>query len=141
MCSLSNLESTKRRILIWNNINCAVYFLLIALVAYSEVADQSRCFFVCYSIFTLPFIFLYCFVEVKLNIGYIFCNSNTERSEPYYWISTHIIRGLILVHDFVFLVLISVSIIFVHLFDFFVQNFAFKLSCFCLQSYGHAAVN
>ena len=138
MCSLSNLESTKRRILILNNINCAIYFLLIALAAYSIIADQSRWFTV--SVFTLPFIFVYCFVEVKLNIGYVFCDSSTERSEPYYRLSTHVIRGLISVHDFAYLFLISVSATFCYSIIF-VKISTFQYLCFCFQSYGHAAVN
>ena len=95
----------------------------------SKHADGERWFFV--SIYTLPVIFVYCFVEKKLNFGYIFCNSNTERSGTYYRLSTHIIRGLIIVHDFTFIVLISVSVIFLvfeFFFNFFVLTFLFSLA-------------
>ena len=95
---------------------------------FSKYADGERWFFV--SIYTLPFIFVYSFVEKKLNFGYIFCNSNTERSENYYRLSTHISRGLIIVHDFTFIVLISVSVIFIMFvfFNFCVLTFLLSLA-------------
>ena len=154
MCSQSNLDSTKRRTLIWNNINCVIYFLLIALGVYFINADRSkwsyrRGYRVGYfSIYTVPFIFVYCFVGQRLEntfrkyfSAYICCTLSTEETEPYNRLSTHIIRGFIMVHDFVFLVLISVSVIFCSVVRFFVQNFAFYLSCFYLQSYRHVVVD
>ena len=117
------MKPTKSSILTWNNINCAIYFLLIALWAYNFNAHrwawENRFAYV--SIYTLPFIIVYCFVDFRFE-KYIYCDSSTEETEPYYRLSTHIIRGFIMAHDIVFIVLISVFVIFAQFFEFFVNK-------------------
>ena len=112
MCSLSCLESTERRIRLWSNITCVTYFLLIGLVTYRlysfVMVSESRSP-ILLSIYTLPFVFVYCLVEIKLNVGCIFWTSSTELHNK---LITQLIRWLIMVHDFVYLCLISVSVIF-----------------------------
>lgn len=140
MCSLSCLESTERRIRLWSNITCVTYFLLIGLVTYRlysfVMVSESRSP-ILLSIYTLPFVFVYCLVEIKLNVGCIFWTSSTELHNK---LITQLIRWLIMVHDFVYLCLISVSVNFCYS-SFLLKLLQSNFSIIYMKSYGRRIVN
>ena len=140
MCSLSCLESTERRIRLWSNITCVTYFLLIGLVTYRlysfVMVSESRSP-ILLSIYTLPFVFVYCLVEIKLNVGCIFWTSSTELHNK---LITQLIRWLIMVHDFVYLCLISVSVNFCYS-SFLLKILQSNFSIIYMKSYGRRIVN
>ena len=140
MCSLSYLKSTERRIRLWSNITCVTYFLLIGLVTYRlysfVMVSESRSP-ILLSIYRLPFVFVYCLVEIKLNVGCIFWTSSTELHNK---LITQLIRWLIMVHDFVYLCLISVSVNFCYS-SFLLKLLQSNFSIIYMKSYGRRIVN